>query len=87
MFSLLKINYSILSLKILKVINSFKLTFDYYKLTHVCSYKIEKFVMIIVSLLNYIDFVKIFVNIHQQIKVLKLISLKHDSMKILDFSE
>lgn len=44
--------------------------------------------MIIVSLLNYIDFVKIsFVNIHQQIKVLKLISLKHDSMKILDFSE
>lgn len=81
MFSLLKINYSILSLKILKVINSFKLTFDYYKLTHVCSYKIEKFVMIIVSLLNYIDFVKIFVNIHQQIK------LKHDSMKILDFSE
>lgn len=37
--------------------------------------------MIIVSLLNYIDFVKIFVNIYQQIK------LKHDSMKILDFSE
>lgn len=41
MFSLLKINYSILSLKILKVINSFKLTFDYYKLTHVCSSAIK----------------------------------------------